>query len=208
MLSDPDPTVRGMPTEIMKNLAAAADAAAEKVTGAEADAALARTLLDDLEAASSTAVRTLPPDPSVKVLRHYVGADGRKMVELEIDLPDDLVAFLGTLPDANAFIEEALRRAANKSTLGRHSYQRKLCTAAQPFGLSIGWSSDLDLWMDHFPEPPRRLTPEILASHARWLSQRQSVRESDQLPAQATDVNPPMHDDGSDHPGDAGGPTA
>lgn len=105
------------------------------------------------------------------------------MVELEFDLPDYLVAFLGTLPDPNAFIEEASRRRLNDSTLGRHSYQRRLCAAARPFGLGTGWGSDLDLWMDHFPEPPSRLTPEILASHSRWLSRRHSLRATAPQPA-------------------------
>ncbi|MEU4215076.1 hypothetical protein [Actinoplanes sp. NPDC026623] len=161
-----------MSSEILGHLAAAADAASETLTEAEASGTDVGKLLDVLAAASTSAVRILPPDPSVKVLRRYVGADGRAMVEMEIDLDDDLVEYLDTLPDRNAFIAEALRRIVNKSTLGRHAYYRKLNAAAQEFGLRVGWGTDLDFWMDHHPEPPVRLTAEILTAHAQRVSQR------------------------------------
>ncbi|KUL31439.1 hypothetical protein ADL15_22145 [Actinoplanes awajinensis subsp. mycoplanecinus] len=151
----------------MKNLTAAADAAGSKLSEAELGTADIGKLLDDLVVATTSAVRTLPPDTSVKVLRRYTGEDGRAMIEIEIDLDDDLVAYLDTVPDRNAFIDEALCRAVNASTLGRHAYRQNLNVAARKFGLSVGWGADLDVWMDHYPKPPRRLTAEILAAHAQ-----------------------------------------
>jgi hypothetical protein len=61
-----------MSSEILKHLAAATEAAAEKMSGAEADGAVARDLLDDLAAAGRSAVRTLPPDNSDLAVGEHV----------------------------------------------------------------------------------------------------------------------------------------
>ncbi|OJF11080.1 type II toxin-antitoxin system Phd/YefM family antitoxin [Couchioplanes caeruleus] len=171
-LSYPTRTVRGMSREIIEQLTAAAAAAADMLRESEAGADRARGLLNALAAAHSTAVRALPPDTSVREIRRYRGADGREMVELEVEIDDDLVAFLDTLPDPNAFIVEALRRVANRSVLGRHAYHQRLSAATKEVGLSVGWGADLEMWLEHYPDPPRRITPELLTTHAQWLRQR------------------------------------
>ncbi|MEU8236399.1 hypothetical protein AB0C12_42980 [Actinoplanes sp. NPDC048967] len=167
-----------MPSEIFTHLNAATEAAAAQLAQAEADAAVAHTLLDDLATAKSTATRALPPDTSVRVLRRYVDEDGRAMVEIEVDLDDDLAAYLDTLPDPNAFIEKAIWHQLNKSTGGRYAYYRQLNVAAALIGLRVGWSADLDAWMDHHPKPPRRLTAGTLTAHAAWLNQRREPAQS------------------------------
>ncbi|WP_130507933.1 hypothetical protein [Krasilnikovia cinnamomea] len=165
-----------MSRKIIKQLAAAADAAAHMLAESEASAYRAQSLLDALAAANSTAVRALPPDDSVREVRRYRDADGREMVELEVEIDDDLVPFLAIQPDPNAFIVEAVQRAANKSVLGRRAYHQRLSAAMKGFGLSVGWGADLQMWMEHHPDPPRRSTPELLTTHAQWLSQQASCQ--------------------------------
>lgn len=175
-MSDPARTVLPMSREIMKLLRLASDAAAQMLSEAQAAEYRIRALLDVLDTAVSTAVRALPPDTSVREVRRYRDPDGRDMVELELELDDHLVAFLDTLPDRDAFIEEALRRYLNGSALGRHAYHRRLRAAAAELGLSLGWGADLDMWMEHYPDPPRRLTVEVVAEHTEWLSRRRPPR--------------------------------
>src|SRR4051812_6873790 len=115
-----------MPSEIITHLSATAEAAAAKVAEAESAGAVARKLLDELGVAAATATRTLPPDTSYREIRRYVDERGRRMVEIELELDDDLAAFLDTLPDHNAFIQEAIQRRLNTSTLGRHRYYQRL----------------------------------------------------------------------------------
>ena len=160
-----------MASEILKHLSAAADAAGDKLTEAEAGRANADQLLADLATAGTSAVRALPPDPSAPVPRRWVDADGRAMVDVEIEVDDAFGAYLDSLPDADAFILDAALRELNRSTLGRHAYYRRLTAAAQEFGLRVGWGADLDQWMDHYPDPPARLTADVLAAHAEWLKQ-------------------------------------
>ncbi|WP_250028831.1 hypothetical protein [Paractinoplanes maris] len=161
-----------MRSEILAHLHEAVEAAARKAAEAEAAGAVARSLLDQLDAAVGAAVRTLPPDTSVREVRRYVDERGRKMVEIEVDFPDDLAAYLDEMPDRNAFIEDALRRAMNTTTLGRHAYYQRLSVAAARFGLRPDAGSDLEGWMEHFPEAPDQLSLEILTAHADWVSRR------------------------------------
>jgi hypothetical protein len=122
--------------------------------------------------AARTAHQTLPPDTSYRELRHYIDERGRARVEIEIELDDDLAAYLDTVPDRNAFVDEAVHRLANTSTLGRHRYYQRLSSAAAEFGLRAAEGPDLEAWMDHHPEAPEQLAADILAGHAAWLSGR------------------------------------
>lgn len=176
-LSDPVRTVRHMASEILKHLTVAADAAGEKLTAAEVSHVNIDRLLADLATARTSTVRTLPSDPSAPVPRHWIDANGRTMVDIEIEVDDAFGAYLDSLPDANTFIADAARREVNRSTLGRHAYYRRLTAAAQELGLRVGWGADLDQWMDHYPEPPAQLTAGVLAAHAGWLKQRTTPRE-------------------------------
>ncbi|RAK28349.1 hypothetical protein B0I29_120117 [Actinoplanes lutulentus] len=175
-MSDPVRTVRRMASEILEHLTGAADAAGEKLTEAEVSQVNVDRLLADLATARTSTVRTLPPDPFAPVPRRWVDANGRTMVDIEIEVDDAFGAHLDSLPDANAFILDAALREVNRSTLGRHAYYRRLTAAAQELGLRVGWGADLDQWMDHYPEPPAHLTADVLAAHAEWLKQRTTRR--------------------------------
>jgi hypothetical protein len=162
-----------MPSEIYAHLAAAAAAATQQVIEAETTAAEARRLLDRLnDAAKATPLSG--NDTSVQVIRRYVDEHGRHLTEMEIELDDDLAAMPEDQTDPSAHVAEALRRVVNRSALGRHAYYRQLNTVAAEFGVRACWGSELDAWMDHHPEPPGRLTADILAAHAEWLLQRPS----------------------------------
>ncbi|GAA4610069.1 hypothetical protein BJY16_007655 [Actinoplanes octamycinicus] len=160
-----------MTSEILRHLTAAADAAGNKLTEAEVSRANVHRLLADLATATTSTVRAQPPDPSTPGPRHWVDANGRAMVDIEIEVDDAFEAYLDSLPDANAFILNAALRELNRSTLGRHAYYHRLTAAAQELGLCVGWEADLDQWMDHYPDPPAELTADVLTAHAEWLKQ-------------------------------------
>lgn len=160
-----------MASEILKHLSAAADAAGDKLTEVEVSRANVDRLLADLATARTSTVRTLPPDPSVPAPRRWVDANGREMVEIEIEVDDAFGTFLDALPDADAYFRDAALRKLNRSTLGRHAYYRRLTAAAQELGLRVDWGADLDQWMDHYPDPSAQLTADVLAAHAEWLRQ-------------------------------------